>query len=273
MTCLQSIALKESWKKRAAFTNGMAGTKLHNIWRSFRFTVKGKKWGCSKEWEDFNTFVRDMGGSYYDGATLCRKDKTKPFSVTNCFWTDKSNAIRKPVRVLTYNGETRPLLEWCYKLELNVQGVVQRYHRKQYKTPEEILFGKRAQAAKQVLNQNELDADRKKKRAISMVASYKARDAKKCHELCDFDYKYMLNNIYNSACVYCSSKEKLGADRIDNSRGHTKDNIVPACYRCNTMRQNHFTYEEMLKIGQFIKENIDQERAIERGEVVTIEIR
>jgi len=42
MSALQSIALKESWKKRNAFTNGMAGTKLNNVWRAFRFTVKGK---------------------------------------------------------------------------------------------------------------------------------------------------------------------------------------------------------------------------------------
>jgi len=83
-----------------------------------------------------------MKDSYYDGATLCRKDKTKPFSAANCFWTDKSNAIRKPIRVLTYNGETKPLLEWCYKLELNVQEVVQRYHRKQYKSIECQLITK-----------------------------------------------------------------------------------------------------------------------------------
>jgi len=259
MTVQQSIKLKEGWKNRTAYTNGMAGTKLHNVWRAFRFTIKGKKCGCSKEWEDFNTFVRDMKDSYYDGATLCREDKTKPFSAINCFWTDKSNAIKKPVRILTYNGQTMPLLEWCYKLELNVQGVVQRYHRKQYKTPEEILFGKRSQAAKKVLNPNELDDYKKKKRAISMVASYKARDMKKGREICDYDYRYVIENIFNAECVYCGSKDKLGADRIDNSKGHIITNTVPACYRCNTMRQDHFTHEQMLKIGAFIRDNIDND--------------
>jgi len=257
MTAQQSIKLKEGWKNRAAYTNGMAGTKLHNVWRAFRFTIKGKKWGCSKEWEDFNTFVRDMKDSYYDGATLCREDKSKPFSADNCFWTDKSNVIRKPVRLLTYNGETLPLLEWCYKLELNVQGAVQRYHRKQYKTPEEILFGKRSQAKKAVLNPAEIDERRKRKRATSMVCSYKARDAKKGFEKCDFDFQYVVNQIFNKSCVYCGSKDKLGADRIDNTKGHIKTNIVPACFRCNTMRQDHFTHEQMLKIGDFIRREID----------------
>ncbi len=27
-------------------------------------------------------------------------------------------------------------------------------------------------------------------------------------------------------------------DRLDNSKGHTKENVVPACYRCNMIKGN-----------------------------------
>lgn len=29
---------------------------------------------------------------------------------------------------------------------------------------------------------------------------------------------------------------KLGCDRIDNAKGHTKDNVITACWECNDLR-------------------------------------
>jgi hypothetical protein len=46
----------------------------------------------------------------------------------------------------------------------------------------------------------------------------------------------------------------IGCDRLDNDKGHTKDNVVPCCVSCNTVRGNNFTYEEMLVIGKTLKE-------------------
>jgi hypothetical protein len=40
-------------------------------------------------------------------------------------------------------------------------------------------------------------------------------------------------------CSYCGvppGKEKMTLDRMDNSRGHSIDNVLPACYRCNVSR-------------------------------------
>ena len=53
---------------------------------------------------------------------------------------------------------------------------------------------------------------------------------------------------------YCGDTEDIGLDRIDNTKGHTKDNVVPCCYICNTTRGSNFTYEEMKIIGKTIKE-------------------
>jgi hypothetical protein len=39
-------------------------------------------------------------------------------------------------------------------------------------------------------------------------------------------------------CSYCGeSKIRMTLDRIDNSKGHTQNNVVPACIRCNYTRR------------------------------------
>jgi len=47
-------------------------------------------------------------------------------------------------------------------------------------------------------------------------------------------------------CSYCGEKTiRMTLDRIDNERGHTTDNVVPACIRCNHIRGN-MPYEAWL---------------------------
>jgi hypothetical protein len=41
-------------------------------------------------------------------------------------------------------------------------------------------------------------------------------------------------------------------DRIDNSKGHTRDNVVPACIRCNYARRN-MPYEAWLCLTDGMK--------------------
>ncbi len=53
-------------------------------------------------------------------------------------------------------------------------------------------------------------------------------------------------------CVYCAFPA-IGLDRIDNSKGHTADNVSPCCKECNFARRDIFTPEEMrLYIGPAI---------------------
>lgn len=40
-------------------------------------------------------------------------------------------------------------------------------------------------------------------------------------------------------CIYCGETQiRISLDRIDNSKGHTIDNVVPACIRCNLLRRD-----------------------------------
>lgn len=49
-------------------------------------------------------------------------------------------------------------------------------------------------------------------------------------------------------CFYCSSSLDVygsGLDRIDNARGYDPDNVVPCCGKCNRVRGDDLTHEEM----------------------------
>jgi hypothetical protein len=56
----------------------------------------------------------------------------------------------------------------------------------------------------------------------------------------------------------------LEIDRKDPSLGYVLSNMTWACHRCNLVKTEHLTYEEMLEIGQkYIRpkwENVSTER-------------
>jgi hypothetical protein len=40
-------------------------------------------------------------------------------------------------------------------------------------------------------------------------------------------------------CMYCGETAlRMTLDRIDNDKGHTKENVNPACIRCNYLRRD-----------------------------------
>ncbi len=52
----------------------------------------------------------------------------------------------------------------------------------------------------------------------------------------DLDLATVLKQIIQP-CTYCGETTlRMTLDRIDNERGHTKDNVVGACIRCNYTR-------------------------------------
>lgn len=77
----------------------------------------------------------------------------------------------------------------------------------------------------------------------------------KCRGLgtCNINLKEYLQ-ITNSPCFYCEDViEQRGLDRIDNTKGHTINNVISCCISCNTSRMNKFSHEEMKIIGESIK--------------------
>jgi len=55
-------------------------------------------------------------------------------------------------------------------------------------------------------------------------------------------------------CSYCGESEiRMTLDRIDNNKGHTMDNVVPACIRCNYTRKD-MPYEAWLLVSKGMRE-------------------
>lgn len=50
-------------------------------------------------------------------------------------------------------------------------------------------------------------------------------------------------------------KTRLSIDRKDNNKGYKLNNIVLCCYRCNTIKGEYFTEQEMKQIGRTIYKN------------------
>ena len=78
----------------------------------------------------------------------------------------------------------------------------------------------------------------------------------------------IFNNWYNNQeqkCYYCNRsiqkikkdikedkryKNRLSIDRKNNNRGYEINNIVLACSRCNIVKGNYFTEQQMLELGK-----------------------
>lgn len=90
-------------------------------------------------------------------------------------------------------------------------------------------------------------------RAITYADNYRRWDSGKGFDISNnITPQWIEENLFseNSKCVYCgdSDWQHLGADRIDNNKPHTPDNVVCACGRCNEIRAQHYTVEEFKEL-------------------------
>lgn len=228
---------------------------IFNSWRGFMY-AKGKKFGCEPRWKIFMNFFNDMLPTYTVGDILVRKDQSKPFSKENCIWINKEvadNFYRAKV-YLEYNGEKHSLEEWANIAGVSAYGVRNRYFKhKDTLTTKEIIYGKIKKRGDKPPRDYRVSSMSARQKASKMLASYRFKDRKNGVQECDISIEWMIDNIFKKECVYCGDTYRLGLDRIDNSKGHTMDNVVPCCYDCNCARNKNFSYEEMKIIGETIK--------------------
>jgi hypothetical protein len=104
------------------------------------------------------------------------------------------------------------------------------------------------QRAKSIYNAN---------RERSLIKDYTKTDKMK-NLNCDLTIEWMKENITSKSCIYCGETNQIGCDRIDNNKGHTKDNVVPCCTTCNMAKGNRFSSKEMIDfIGPAIRSAIE----------------
>lgn len=252
-------SLIESWKNRKDYIADIKNLhpKIYNSWRAFMFTEKGKKIGCSDEWKNFRVFYNDVINTYKEGLLFRRIDTKKPFSKDNFIWIKKEDIsyLQDKYIQLTYKGETLPLHLLADKYKVSVSGIRNRYfkHKNDY-TIEQIIFGKtKNRNSKNIKDIKELNLKSEKRaKASKLISSYKIRDKKNCTSICDYTIEDMLE-VMNKPCIYCGDTNKVGLDRLDNNKGHTKDNTVPCCYDCNCAKNINFSFDEMKVLGQTIR--------------------
>lgn len=248
-------ALKLAWEKRKDYKgyDKSKGSRF-NTWRGIIYTKKGKKIGFPKEWGEYDIFLKDTPQGWEKGKILVRKDTTIPYSKENILWENKGMENLNQLITLTYNNETKTLLEWCQQLNLNYNGVRTRYFRnKRNYTPKEILYGITiVRGGKKIVDINELEKQERRDKISKMLSAYKCKDKKRGLSF-NLTREFMERKIFEP-CVYCGDTKRIGLDRIDNSKGHTEDNCVSCCYECNVARSDIFSYEEMFVLGKTIKQ-------------------
>jgi hypothetical protein len=84
---------------------------------------------------------------------------------------------------------------------------------------------------------------------------YKKYDDKKGYKT-DLDLNYVYNKLdeQNAMCVFCGlslDNNNFSLDRIDNSKGHTIENVNCCCHTCNVSRKNLFSVDEYKQIAKY----------------------
>jgi hypothetical protein len=103
-------------------------TRMYNIWshmkaRCFRKThSKYKNWGgrgitVCERWLNFENFLSDMGEAP-KGLSIERIDNDGNYEPSNCRWAtiQEQNKNRTTKRLITANGKTQSVIEWCQEL-------------------------------------------------------------------------------------------------------------------------------------------------------------
>jgi hypothetical protein len=89
----------------------------------------------------------------------------------------------------------------------------------------------------------------KEGRAYDLAKRYRALDAEKGFDTSNnITAQWIIDNIFTQKCIYCGDADwkHLGADRIDNSKPHTPDNVVCACGICNGQRKDSYSMEDFI---------------------------
>jgi hypothetical protein len=88
--------------------------------------------------------------------------------------------------------------------------------------------------------EEEREYRRRRRRAnpVQLIWEDSRRSDKKKGLENDLTKEFIAEQI-DKGCSYCGETElRMTLDRVDNGLGHTMDNVVPACIRCNYVRGN-----------------------------------
>ncbi len=121
----KTLSCKCLWENRTK--HGMHQTREYRAWIDAKARCSNTKWPGYKHWggrsitvcdgwkNDFEAFFRDMG-LCPEGYELDRyPDNDGNYEPGNCRWVShkENNRNKRTNRLITFNGETKTLAEWC----------------------------------------------------------------------------------------------------------------------------------------------------------------
>lgn len=133
---------KQGKEKAVREFHGRVGTPEYNSWRGMVERCEspnhhqyadygGRGITVYDRWrKSFMAFYEDMG-SRPKGYTIERKDNSKGYEPGNCEWVSRSANCRnkRNNHLLTCDGVTKPLCEWCEETGLNYVTILSRINR------------------------------------------------------------------------------------------------------------------------------------------------
>lgn len=135
-------------------THGMSNTRLYRTWKSMRnrcnnpnnkyyYCYGGKGIRVCDEWNVFENFQNwALMNGYTESMTIERIDTSKNYEPQNCTWIkmDEQSKNKSSNRIVTINGETHIISEWC-----KIKGISYQYlwrHEKKGESTVSILTGR-----------------------------------------------------------------------------------------------------------------------------------
>lgn len=104
---------------------GARGIKVCDEWLNPELVFEGTK-HSTKGWLNFQEWALSHG--YKEGLTIDRIDNNEGYCPENCRWVDRKVQAnnRTYCRMITYNGKTQNLKQWCYELGLEYKTIHRR---------------------------------------------------------------------------------------------------------------------------------------------------
>lgn len=135
-------------------THGLSRDRIYHIYYGVKQRCENPKSTAYKDyggrgirvlWEDWRSFREwALANGYKEGLTLDRIDVNGDYEPSNCRWIPQAEQMRntRKTRYLTYQNETKPLIEWCEILNVRFGTAATRVARG-WSDPQEILFGRK----------------------------------------------------------------------------------------------------------------------------------
>ena len=128
-------------EKNGFYSHGLSNHKLNALWRNIKtrcynprcqsynnYGLKGIKM-CDEWKNNFMAFYEwAINNGYKEGLSIERLDYTKDYEPSNCTFITMAEQQRNKsnLRMITYNGETHCLAEWCRVLNISYYRTISR---------------------------------------------------------------------------------------------------------------------------------------------------